>query len=88
MHNKEFIKNFLENNKINITDLNSFLYDYSDKKGKPLTPEQLNLAVQFINSGQLDLVSLCKEVALEEKLSVVKITDKNGNFICYKVYEI
>ena len=83
----KFIKEFLENNKVNITDLNNFLYDYSKEKGKPLTSEQLNLATQFVQSGQLDLVGLCLEVAQKENINVMKITDKGGKFICYQVYD-
>ena len=85
---KEFINKIFSNQKVTIEELSKFIIDYCELCGiKDTTPEQLQLAVQFIQQGIFDLNYACKNCASKLGLQVVEVKDKNGAILYTKIQE-
>ena len=86
---KEFINKIFSNQQITIEELNKFIIDYSELCGiKNTTPEQLQIAAQFLQNGMFDLQYAVKNCADKLGLQVVELTDtKTGQLIYRKIQE-
>ena len=86
---KEFISKIFANQQVTIDELNNFIIDYSELCGiKNTTPEQLQIATQFIQNGLFDLQYAVKNCADKLGLQVVELTDtKTGQLIYRKIQE-
>lgn len=85
---KEFINKVFSNQKVTIDELSKFIIDYCELcEIKDTTPEQLQLAVQFIQQGIFDLNYACKNCASKLGSQVVEVKDKNGVILYTKIQE-
>jgi hypothetical protein len=77
---KDFIEKILSNKQVTIEELNRFILDYSELCGvKNTTPEQLQMAVQFIQAGMFDLNFAVKNCANKLGIQIVELWDTKTN---------
>ena len=85
---KEFINKIFSNQQVTIEELSNFIVEYSELCGiKNTTPQHIQIAIQFIQSGMFDLIYACKNCAGKLGLQVVEMRDKNGIVLYTKIQE-
>ena len=85
---KEFINKIFSNQQVSIEELSKFIVEYAELcEIKNTTPQHIQFAIQFIQSGMFDLKYACKNCAKKLGLQVVEMYDKNGQLLYTKIEE-
>ena len=83
-----FVKNVLERNPVEVSQINSFIEEYvSMKKKDKLTPEQLEGINKMIQLGIFNIEHAVKEYIKEKGWQVTTITDIQGTIIRVNIDE-
>lgn len=86
--NKELIIKMLNTDKVELSDLNTFISDYTKfKLNKDITAQELAGIIQAIQMRIFDLRFALVQAARDLDLNVLTILDKTGKLITTEVYE-
>lgn len=87
--NKEVVVRLLTKEKIELSDLNTFLTEYIyETKHKDVTIEELKMIVQLIQMRMLNLEIALFHSAKHLNLNILRVFDNSGKLLQTNVYEV